>query len=67
MDKRSIIAIALVFVILLLWPLLFGNRKKSSEPEPIQQNEQEIAQIQEETPKAKVPKTIQKPMLKHRF
>ena len=52
MDKRSIIAIAMVFVILFLWPLLFSNRKKNTAIPP--PKEQQIVQKQEEKSKTDV-------------
>ena len=53
MDKRAIMAIALVFLILFLWPLVFSNKKKASE-EPPTQSEQQIVQKKEEKPKTNV-------------
>lgn len=60
MDKRSIIAIAMVFVILFLWPLLFSNRKKNTAIPP--PKEQQIVQKQEEKSKTDVtePKSASK-------
>jgi len=45
MDKRFVIAIVLVFVVLLLWPMLFGSKQKLPLP---QQQEQEQAQETQE-------------------
>ena len=56
MDKRYIIAIALVFLILFLWPLLFSNRKKPTTETP-PPKEQQVVQKQEITPKP-VPRII---------
>ncbi|MEK7400118.1 MAG: membrane protein insertase YidC [Candidatus Poribacteria bacterium] len=50
MDKRAIMAIALVFLILFLWPLVFSSKKKTTE-EPPTQSEQQIVQKKEEKPK----------------
>ncbi|HGE71276.1 TPA: membrane protein insertase YidC [Candidatus Poribacteria bacterium] len=53
MDKRSIIAIALVFLILFLWPLLFSNRKKAVE-KTSKSSEQQVVQKKEEKPEIKI-------------
>jgi len=53
MEKRSIIAIVLVFLILLIWPFIF-NRKKPSDVQP-QQQQNEVIQKKEEKPKPKEP------------
>ncbi len=39
MDKRFILAIALVFIILLLWPMLFRSRRQSPAPTPSEKPE----------------------------
>ncbi|MDQ1317578.1 MAG: Membrane protein insertase YidC, partial [Candidatus Poribacteria bacterium] len=54
MDKRYILAIVLVFLILFLWPLLFSSRKKQPVETP-PQKEQQVIQKQEIKPQ---PKTI---------
>ncbi|MGB9597547.1 MAG: membrane protein insertase YidC, partial [Candidatus Poribacteria bacterium] len=53
MDKRTLIAILLVFLILFLWPLLFSNRKKAVE-ETSKSGGQQVVQKKEEKPKIKV-------------
>jgi len=52
MEKRFILAIALVFIILFLWPLLFGRRRPSPAPPP-QKRPQEV---QKEKPPVEPPK-----------
>ncbi len=53
MDRRSLIAIALVFLILFLWPLLFSSRKKPVEEKP-KSNEQQVVQKKEEKPRVSI-------------
>jgi len=58
MDRRYIMAIVLVFLILFLWPLLFSNRKKQTVETP-PQREQQVIQKQEIKPQPKtVPKIV---------
>jgi len=57
MDKRYILAIILVFLILFLWPLLFSRKKPRVETPP--QKEQQTVQKQETKPKPiTVPKIV---------
>lgn len=50
MDKRSLIAVVIIFLILFLWPLLFSSRKKTVEEKP-KTDGQQIVQKNEEKPK----------------
>jgi YidC/Oxa1 family membrane protein insertase len=52
MEKRFILAIALVFIILFLWPLLFGRRRPSPAPPP----QKMPREVQKEEPEAEPPK-----------
>jgi YidC/Oxa1 family membrane protein insertase len=50
MDKRFILAIVLIFIVLFTWPLIF-NRKKTPPPPPPAEEQQQV--VEDETPKDK--------------
>ena len=58
MDKRFIIAIALVFLVLLMWPLLFGAKRKppvTQPPDTKMATQEERKEEPIETPEQAIP------------